>query len=175
MGISDAVGYTLFRYGIGQGEKLAHFVLPIATRTYAKWVDAASARTWASSEHGADAWNTRLDNPATHVLACERGDSSVAACAFVRVTDGTAYFGGLYVEDTGRGLGSRLRDERLRISHEAGAHTAVMLIRQTNEPARLLAERAGFEVVGTDACTRLSAVPRLRYAKSLQTTLLQAG
>ena len=62
------MGYTLFRYGIGQGEKLAHFVLPIATRTYAKWVDAASARTWASSEHGADAWNTRLDNPAKRII-----------------------------------------------------------------------------------------------------------
>ena len=54
----------------------------------------------------------------------------------------------------------------------AGAATAVMLIRETNAPARKLAERAGFELVAEDPCSRLSAVPRLLYAKPLETPAL---
>lgn len=155
------------RYTSGQGENLARFALPIATRTYAKWVDPASAREWAHAEHGADAWNARLADPATHVLACERPDGSIAACAFVRLSGGTAHFGGLYVADAGSGLGTRLCDERLRISRDAGARTAYMLIRATNAPARALAEKAGFAVAHEDPCPRLASVPRLVYTMPL--------
>lgn len=160
------------RYGSGPADKLACFVLPIAARTYADWVDPESADRWARSEHGVDAWRARLESVGTHVLVCERPDVSIAACAFVRVTDRTAFLGGLYVEDTGRGLGSRLRDARLRIGSAAGADTAVMLIRETNLPARILAEKAGFEVRGHDPCTRLATVPRLVYAKALNAPAL---
>ena len=168
------MGYTLRRYGSGQGAILADFVVPIAIRTYATWVDSGSARAWARAEHGAEAWTARVEDPATHVLVCERPDTSIAACAFVRIAYETAHFGGLYVEDRGCGLGSRLRDERLRIGLEAGARTAVMRIRETNELARQLAEKAGFEIIGTDPCTRLSAVPRLLYSKELSVPVLQA-
>ena len=166
------MGYTVARYGIGQAERLAHFVLPIAVRTYAKWVDRESASAWAQTEHDARAWNSRLADPSTHVLAAEREDASIAACAFVRLTAETAFFGGLYVEDTGRGLGALLRDERIRISREAGARAALMLIRETNAPARALAEKAGFTTVGEDPCTRLAAVPRLVYRLPLSTPAL---
>lgn len=161
------MGYTLRRYEPDQGEKLAEFVLPIATRTYANWVDPAAAGVWAQSEHGARAWNSRLDDESTHVLVCERADASIAACAYVRINFGTAFFGGLYVGEISRGLGTLLRDERLRISRDAGASTAVMLIRGTNTPARRLAEKAGFEFVAEEPCSRLSTVPRLLYAKPL--------
>lgn len=163
----DAMAYTLCRYGPGREAKLARFALPIAIRTYAKWVDSPSATAWAHLEHGADAWNARLVDATTHVLVCERPDESIAACAFVRIADHTAHFGGLYVEDAGRGLGTLLRDERLRISRETGARTAVMLIRETNEPARALAAKAGFTMVDVRPCTQLSAVPRLVYAMPL--------
>ena len=166
------MGYSLRRYSPGQGDKLAEFVLPIATRTYSNWVGPVAAGMWAESEHGAGAWNSRLDDESTHVLVCERADGSIAACAFVRIASGTAFFGGLYVADVSRGLGTLLRDERLRISREAGAATAVMLIRETNVPARKLAERAGFELVAEDPCARLSAVPRLLYAKPLEAPAL---
>lgn len=167
-----SVSYTLHRYEPGTGDKLAGFVLPIATRTYANWADPLAAGVWARSEHGADAWNARLEDAATHVLVCERADASIAACAFVRIREATAFFGGLYVEDVGCGLGTQLRDERLRISREAGARTAVMLIRETNAPARILAEKAGFETVGDDPCTRLSTVHRLVYEKPLDAPAL---
>ena len=168
----DTMSYTLGRYKLGQGAKLASFVLPIASRTYAKWVDPESASAWARSEHGMEAWTARLGDARTHVLVCERPDGSIAACAFVRVTDGVAHFGGLYVEDVGCGLGRRLCDERLRISREAGAHTAVMLIRKTNEPARALAAKAGFSMVDEDPCARLSTVPRLVYEMRLNAQIL---
>lgn len=160
------------RYAAGRGEKLAQFVLPIATRTYANWVDAGSAVAWANSEHGVDAWNARLADPGTHVLACERPDDSLAACAFVRISGATARFGGLYVADAGRGLGSRLSAERLRISREAGARTAYMLIRATNTPARALAEKAGFAMAHEDPCARLASVPRLVYTMALEVPAL---
>lgn len=166
------MNHTLCRYTSGQGAKLARFVLPIAIRTYAKWVDPESASAWAHSEHGVDAWDARLDDATTHVLAFERPDQSVAACAFVRVTAETAYFGGLYVEDGGRGLGSSLSAERVRISCESGARTAVMLIRETNAPARALAEKAGFVMVAEEPCARLSSVPRLLYAMPLDAQVL---
>jgi L-amino acid N-acyltransferase YncA len=166
------VSYTLCRYGSGQGDKLADFVLPIASRTYAEWVDPQSAWGWAIAEHGAHVWSARLDDASTHVLVCERPDASMAACAFVRIRETTAFFGGLYVADVARGLGTLLRDERLRISREAGARTAVMLIRETNRPARILATKAGFEMVGEDPCTSLTAVPRLVYEKPLEASRL---
>lgn len=159
--------YEMRRYESGQAEKLAAFAVPIASRTYANWTDPASAGAWALSEHGATAWEARLSDPATHVLVCERPDFSIAACAFVRIGDDTAYLGGLYVEDVACGLGTRLRDERLRIGREAGVRTASMLIRETNAPARILAERAGFEIVDVEPCSRLSTVPRLRYSMRL--------
>lgn len=162
------------RYESGQGDKLAGFVLPIATRTYAEWVDQVSAAVWAGSEHGAAAWAARLDDPTTHVLVCERADGSIAACAFIRITGETAFFGGLYVQDVACGLGSLLRDERLRIGREAGARTAVMLIRETNGPARMLAEKAGFEMAGEDPCSRLATVRRLVYEKPLNAPALVA-
>jgi L-amino acid N-acyltransferase YncA len=161
------MSYSLHRYGSGQGKRLARFVLPIACRTYAQWVDAAPARAWARFEHGVQAWNARLDDPFTHVLVCERTNGSIAACAFVQITGETAYFGGLYVEDTGRGLATSLREERLRIARESGARTALMVIRRTNEPARILAEKAGFSVVGEKPCALLPTVPRLVYAMAL--------
>ena len=158
------MSYKLCRYEPGQGDMLSRFVLPIAGRTYAKWVDTASAHEWARSEHGVHAWNARLADSSTYVLVYERPDESIAACAFVRITDEMAYLGGLYVEDIGRGLGRMLRDERLRIGRHAGARTAVMLVRQTNEPARNHAEKAGFSMVGEESCTQLPTVPRLVYA-----------
>lgn len=79
------MSYTLRRYHAGHGERLAQFVLPIAGRTYANWVDPDLAHSWATSEHGAESWNLRLADPATHVLAVERTDTSIAACAFVRI------------------------------------------------------------------------------------------
>ncbi len=161
------MGYSLHRYAPGQAEKLARFVVPIAIRTYAKWVDDDSASVWAGTEHGAAAWQARLDDSATHVMVYERPDGSIAASGFVRVRAETAYLGGLYVQDVGRGLGRRLLDERLIIGRESGARTAVMLIRETNTPARLLAQKAGFEAVDHDPCGRLSTVPRLVYTKRL--------
>lgn len=166
------MGYTLRRYRPGQAGTLAAFVVPIATRTYADWVDPHSAGVWADSEHGLDAWNARLADPATHVLVYERDDGSVAACAFVRISAETAFLGGLYVQDIACGLGTGLRDERVRLARDAGARTAVMLIREANGPARLLAERAGFDMVGEDPCTRLSTVPRLIYSKTLEAPAL---
>lgn len=166
------MGYTLRRYGTGQAERLARFVVPIASRTYARWVGDQSASGWARDEHGTGAWTARLADANTHVLVSERTDGSIAACGFVRIADHTAHFGGLYVEDVGVGLGRLLRDERLRISREAGAHTAVMLIRESNGPARLLAEKAGFQQVGEDTCARLSTVPRLVYSMPLSTPAL---
>lgn len=166
------MNYTLCRYTPHQAGKLAAFVLPIAGRTYARWVDPVSARAWALSEHGVDAWGARLGDTATHVLAYERPDASVAACAFVRITDTTAHFGGLYVQDAGCGLGTLLYTERLRISRESGVHTAVMLIRATNGPARALAEKAGFTAAGEDPCSQLSSVPRMRYSMQLETPAL---
>ena len=165
--------YKLCRYEAGEGEKLNRFVVPIASRTYAEWVDVGSARAWARSEHGVEAWNARLNDPSTHVLVYERPDESIAACAFVRISDGTAYFGGLYVEDTGCGLGRMLRDERLRIGRESGARTALMLVRQTNEPARTHAEKAGFAMIGEEPCPVLSTVPRLVYAMALNVPALR--
>lgn len=165
------MSYTLRRYESGQADELAEFVLPIATRTYANWVDPIAAGVWADAEHGTAAWNSRLDDASTHVVVCERTDGSIAACAFVRISDSTAFLGGLYVEDVSCGLGTLLRDERLRIGREAGALTAVMLIRETNGPARKLAEKAGFEMVAEDPCARLSTVPRLLYAKPLDALL----
>ena len=147
-------------------------MLPIATRTYAKWVDPASAGQWAESEHGADSWNARLDDSQTHVLAFERPDGSVAACAFVRLRGETAHFGGLYVQDAGCGLGRQLCDERLRISREAGVRTAFMLIRATNEPARALAGKAGFSMAHEEPCARLATVPRLVYTMPLEAPAL---
>lgn len=126
----------------------------------------------AQTEHGAEAWNARLRDPSTHVLVHERPDGSIAACAFVRICEETAYFGGLYVEDAGRGLGRMLRDERLRIARESGARIALMMVRQANEPARVHAEKAGFSVVGEDPCTFLSTVPRLVYAMALDAPVL---
>ncbi len=161
------MSYSLRRYASGQAEMLARFVVPIASRTYAKWVDHDSAALWAGAEHGAPAWAERLDDVATHVLVYERPEGSIAACAFVRIRADTAYLGGLYVEDVGRGLGRLLLDERLRIGRESGALTAVMLIRETNTPARVLAQKAGFEAIAQDPCGRLSAVPRLVYTKRL--------
>lgn len=161
------MSYSLHRYAPGQAEKLARFVVPIAIRTYAKWVDADSASVWADAEHGVAAWQARLDDSATHVLVYERSDGSIAACGFVRVNPDAAYFGGLYVEDVGCGLGRRLLDERLRIGRESGALRAVMLIRETNTPARTLAQKAGFEAIDHDPCGRLSTVPRLVYTKRL--------
>jgi len=161
------MSYSLHRYRPGQAETLARFVVPIASRTYAKWVDHNSATLWALSEHGMAAWTARLDDPATHVLVYQRPDASIAACAFVRLSRDAAYLGGLYVEDVGRGLGRRLLDERLRIGGEFGAMSAVMLIRETNTPARILAEKAGFEVTDEDPCGRLSAVRRLVYRRRL--------
>jgi L-amino acid N-acyltransferase YncA len=161
------MGYSLRRYAPGQADKLARFVVPIARRTYAKWVDDDSARLWADAEHGAAAWGERLDDPATHVLVYERADGSIAACAFVRLRADSAYLGGLYVEDVGCGLGRGLLDERLRIGRAAGALTATMLIRETNTPARVLATKAGFEAIDQDPCGRLSTVPRLVYTKRL--------
>ena len=166
------MGYTLSRYAFGQGERRARFVVPIASSTYAKWADPASASDWASVEHGTQAWDSRLGDASTHVLVCERDDASVAGCAFVRLTEETAFFGGLYVEDTGRGLGRWLRDERLRISRDAGSRTAMMLIRESNAPARALAEKAGFVMVAEDPCTRLSTVPRLVYTMPLNAPAL---
>lgn len=170
--IKTHMGYTLCRYGLSQAENLARFVVPIASRTYAKWIEAAAAGEWAGVEHGVQAWTLRLEDPATHVLAFERPDASIAACAFVRISGEVAHFGGLYVEDVARGLGGRLRDERLRISLEAGAKTAVMRIRESNAPARALAEKAGFTIVEEDPCARLSAVRRLVYAKPLDVPVL---
>lgn len=161
------MSYSLHRYASGQAEKLARFVVPIASRTYANWVDPESASRWADAEHGVPAWEVRLDDSATHVLVFERTDASIAACGFVRVSADTAYLGGLYVEDTGCGLGRRLLAERLRIGHESGALTAFMLIRETNTPARVLAQKAGFEAIDQDPCGRLSTVPRLVYTKRL--------
>lgn len=160
------------RYGLGQAESLARFVVPIASRTYAMWADPVSAGAWASVEHGVHAWTSRLEDMATHVLAFERPDTSIAACAFVRISEGVAHFGGLYVEDVARGLGGRLGDERLRISREAGARTAMMRIRESNAPARALAEKAGFSMVDEDPCARLSGVRRLVYAKPLDAPAL---
>lgn len=160
--------YTLHRYGPGQAVTLAGFVLPIAGRTYARWVDAASADIWALSEHGVRSWISRLNDAATHVLVYERPGASVAACAFVRIRDTTAHFGGLYVQDAGRGLGTSLYAERLRICRESDARTAEMVIRQTNGPTRALAAKAGFTVAGEDPCTRLSTVPRLRYTRRVR-------
>lgn len=165
------MGYSLSRYRCGQADKLAGFVVPIASRTYAKWVDHESASCWAGAEHGHAAWERRLADPATHVLAYERPNGSIAACGFVRVTGSTAHLGGLYVEDTGRGLGTLLLDERQRIGLESGAQTAVMLVRETNKPARLLVEKAGFNVVDQDPCGRLSTVRRLVYSKRLTAAL----
>jgi ribosomal protein S18 acetylase RimI-like enzyme len=165
------MNYSLRRYTSGQAEKLARFVVPIASRTYANWVDESSAALWAGLEHGVSSWTARLDDSATHVLAYERPDTSLAACGFVRLRDDTAYLGGLYVEDAGRGLGSMLIDERLRIGRESGALTAVMLIRETNTPARVLASKAGFDAVGEDPCGRLSMVPRLVYTKRLNASV----
>jgi GNAT superfamily N-acetyltransferase len=162
------MSYSLRRYRLGQAEKLARFVVPIATRTYARWVDLEPARVWAAAEHGAPAWQTRLDDPATHVLVYERLDSSIAACAFIRLSRDTAYLGGLYVEDVGCGLGRMLLDERLRIGRDFGAQTAVMLIRETNTPARVLAEKAGFEATDEDPCGHLSTVRRLVYRRRLE-------
>ncbi|WP_313675143.1 GNAT family N-acetyltransferase [Mycolicibacterium sp.] len=108
----------------------------------------------------------------THVLVCERPAGSIAACAFVQITEETAYFGGLYVEDVGRGLGTMLVTERLRIARESGARTALMLVRQTNEPARNHAEKAGFSVVGEKPCQLVSTVPRLVYAMALDAPAL---
>lgn len=159
--------YSLRRYTSGQAEKLARFVVPIASRTYAKWVDHGSAILWADAEHGVPAWEARLEDPATHVLVYERTDGSIAACGFIRLGAETAYLGGLYVEDAGRGLGTQLLEERLRIGRESGVATAVMLIRETNTPARLLAEKAGFEAIDQDPCGRLSSVPRLVYSKRI--------
>lgn len=161
------MSYSLHRYRSGQGETLARFVVPIATRTYARWVALESAGLWAAAEHGTPAWQTRLDDPATHVLVYERPNASIAACAFIRLSRDTAYLGGLYVEDVGCGLGRRLLDERLRIGREFGARTAVMLIRETNTPARVLAEKAGFEATEEDPCGRLSMVRRLVYRRRL--------
>lgn len=166
------MNYRLCRYESGQGEKLNRFVLPIASRTYAKWTDPASARAWARSEHGVEAWDARLGDPSTHVLVYERPDESVAACAFVRIAGETAHLGGLYVEDVGCGLGRMLRDERLRIGRESGARTALMLVRQANEPARAHAEKAGFALLGEDPCTLLSTLPRLVYAMALDAPVL---
>lgn len=164
--------YAMSRYAHGQGEKLARFVLPIASRTYAEWVDPVSASAWAGAEHGAQQWNARLRDSSTHVLVCERDDTSIAACAFVRLTEETAFFGGLYVEDVGRGLGRWLCDERIRISREAGAGAAMMLIRESNLPARTLAAKTGFIAVAEDPCTRLAAVPRLVYRMTLTSPAL---
>lgn len=166
------MSYTLRRYGLGQGTKLACFVLPIAGKTYSKWVDPASAGAWALAEHGVAAWDARLEDPATHVLVCERPDGSIAACAFVRLRGDTAHFGGLYVEDVSCGLGKLLCQERIRISRESGVRRAVMLIRATNGPARALAAKAGFTAVDEDPCARLSTVPRLVYAMSLDAPVL---
>lgn len=159
--------YSLHRYAPGRAGKLARFVVPIASRTYAEWVDLSLATLWAGVEHGVSAWDARLGDSATHVLVFERPDTSIAACGFVRVTDESAYLGGLYVEDVGRGLGSRLIDERLRIGRESGAPTATMLIRETNTPARVLAEKAGFAATDHAPCGRLSTVPRLVYTQRL--------
>ena len=161
------MSYSLRRYRPGQAEKLARFVVPIASRTYASWVDPDSASLWAAAEHGVPAWAARLDDTATHVLVYERRDASIAACAFIRLSRDTAYFGGLYVEDVGCGLGRLLLDERLRIGHDFGAQSAVMLIRETNTRARVLAEKAGFEATAEDPCGRLSTVRRLVYRRPL--------
>jgi L-amino acid N-acyltransferase YncA len=161
------MSYSLRRYGLGQADKLARFVVPIASRTYARWADPDSAGRWAAAEHGVPAWKTRLDDPATHVLVYERPDASIAACGFIRLSRDTAYLGGLYVEDVGCGLGRRLLAERLRIGRDFGAQTAVMLIRETNAAARVLAEKAGFEAIEEDPCGRLSAVRRLVYRRPL--------
>lgn len=161
------MSYSLRRYGLGQAEKLARFVVPIASRTYARWVDEDSASRWAVTEHGVPAWETRLDDPATHVLVYERPDASIAACGFIRLSRDTAYLGGLYVEDVGCGLGRMLLNERLNIGRDFGAQTAVMLIRETNTPARVLAEKAGFEATEEDPCGRLSTVRRLVYRRRL--------
>ena len=161
------MSYSLHRYASGHAEKLARFVVPIAARTYARWVDDEAAIRWAGTEHGVQAWQARLDDSATHVLAYERPDGSIAACAFIRLRAETAFLGGLYVADVGCGLGRRLLDERLRIGREAGALSAVMLIREANTPARILAHKAGFEAVDHDPCGRLSTVPRLVYRKRL--------
>jgi len=161
------MSYSLRRYESGQAVKLARFVVPIASRTYGKWVDHDSASLWAGAEHGVPAWEVRVNDPATHVLVFERSDASIAACGFVRISADTAYLGGLYVEDVGCGLGRRLLDERLRIGRQSGALTAFMLIRETNTPARVLAQKAGFEAIDQDPCGRLSTVPRLVYTKRL--------
>lgn len=166
------MSYTLCRCQPGHADKLADFAVPIATRTYSEWVDASEALAWALAEHGIASWNERLADAGTHVLVCERPDTSIAACAFVRIAGDTAYLGGLYVQDVACGLGTMLRDERLRISREAGVHTAVMVIRSTNGPARALAERAGFAVVDERPCAHLSTVPRLVYEKRLSAPLL---
>jgi GNAT superfamily N-acetyltransferase len=161
------MSYSMRRYASGQAEKLARFAVPVASRTYAKWVAPDSAAMWADAEHGIAAWTARLDDPATHVLVFERPDGSIAACGFVAVREDTAHLGGLYVEDVGRGLGRGLLDERLRIGRESGAVTAVMLIRETNTPARVLAQKAGFEAKHQDPCGLLSTVPRLVFTKRL--------
>lgn len=168
---TSIMSYSLQRYTSGRADALARFVVPIATRTYAKWTDHDSASLWADAEHGRIAWADRLADPATHVLVCERPDNSIAACGFVRLGAETAYLGGLYVEDVGRGLGTLLLDERLRIGRESGARTAVMRIRETNTPARVLAQRAGFDVIDEDPCGQLSNVPRLLYSKELTAAL----
>ena len=165
------MSYSLHRSAPGQAEKLARFVVPSASRTDAKWVDHDSASLWAGAEHGVSAWEVRLNDSATHVLVFERTNGSIAACGFVRVSGDTAYLGGLYVEDVGCGLGRRLLDERLRIGRESGALTAVMLVRETNTPARILAQKAGFEAIDQNPCGRLSTVPRLVYTKRLDSAV----
>lgn len=166
------MNYTLCRYGPGRSADLARFVVPIAGETYARWVGHCAAVGWAHSEHGVDAWDVRLADPSTHVLVCERPDGSIAACGFLRITADTAHLGGLYVGDVARGLGTRLCEERLKISRAAGARTAVMFIRETNTPARALAEKAGFSVVDQRPCERLSTVTRLLYSMSLDARVL---
>lgn len=49
-----------------------------------------------------------------------------------------------------------------------------MLIRQTNEPARSHAEKAGFALAGEEPCALLSTVPRLVYAMTLNAAALQS-
>ncbi len=102
-----------------------------------------------SDEH----WRTMIERTAAHpdaelYLAVVDGD--VVGTAFVRVDDGTAHVGAMWVapEARGRGAATQLLDAAFAFGRERRARSAELAVTHDNGPAERLYAAAGFAPTG---------------------------
>lgn len=120
------------------------FAIPWSERTFRGLLRRGNARLLVAEAVGA----TLTNGPGRREEDAE--DAAVVGYAVVWLAGEEAELGDLAVavEFRGRGLGRRLLEAALETAARDGAKRVYLEVRETNEAARWLYERAGFETVG---------------------------